>query len=179
MNKKGFTLVELIAVIIIIAIISTVGIISISSTTQGSRKSAFVDLGKNYAESARTMRAEDRLPHDPRDGEAVIIKAEALDGVEIENKDESGFGDLIYDSSYIAIVNDNHNYKYYIFLLDDTDHAIAGAEYSVIDEDDVLSGASTKVLRFANLAKDTVIKINNTSYVVTNTHSTYVVLKKQ
>ena len=51
MNKKGFTLVELLAVIIILAIISMIAVPSISTTILASRKSAYIEIAQGYVDS--------------------------------------------------------------------------------------------------------------------------------
>lgn len=182
MNKKGFTLIELLAVIIIIGVIATIGITAISGNVESTRKSAFVDLARTYSESARNMRGKDELPHDPKDGEAVIIKVDALTGVNVDkNKYDTGYGQLDLSASYIAIVNDNHNYKYYVTFLDDTNHAIVDVEYSDLDESLVLSSNDSKIntiIKFRGLTNGVKVTINNQKYTVTNVHDTYVVLKK-
>lgn len=60
-NKNGFTLVELLAVIVIMGILMMVAIPSITRTIENSRKETFVDIAKSYANAARTLWASDNL----------------------------------------------------------------------------------------------------------------------
>ena len=60
-NNKGFTLVELLAVIVIMGILMMVAIPSITRTIENSRKDTFVDIAKSYASSARSMWTTDNL----------------------------------------------------------------------------------------------------------------------
>ena len=140
MNKKGFTLIEILAVIVIIGIMATVGIIAISGSILKSRDASFVDLAKVYAESARTMRATDEMFYDPKSGEAIIIPYASVVGSEIENKDVTGYGNIIDSYCYIGVVNENSNYKYYVTQVDDTYHIIDRVEYNSIDEENIFEG---------------------------------------
>ena len=60
-NKKGFTLVELLAVIVIMGILMMVAIPSISRVIENSRKDTFVDIAKSYANAAKTLWTSDAL----------------------------------------------------------------------------------------------------------------------
>jgi len=59
-NKKGFTLVELLAVIVIMGILMMVAIPS-SRVIENSRKDTFVDIAKAYANAAKTLWTADTL----------------------------------------------------------------------------------------------------------------------
>ena len=60
-NKNGFTLVELLAVIVIMGILMMVAIPSISRVIENSRKDTFVDIAKSYANAAKTLWTADTL----------------------------------------------------------------------------------------------------------------------
>ena len=60
-DKKGFTLVELLAVIVIMGILMMVAIPSISRVIENSRKDTFVDIAKSYANAAKTLWTADTL----------------------------------------------------------------------------------------------------------------------
>lgn len=182
MNKKGFTLIEILAVIIIIGVISTIGIVAVTGNIDKSRKSTYANLARNYAESARTMRAEDKLPYDIKNDEAILIRVDALDGVRIDNDYlESPYGDLVIQRSYVIVVNDNHNYKYYVSLIDTTNHGMVNVEYSNINEDSIVADGDVTLSQISNIPSITtgsVIRAGEIDYKVNSIHEKYVILKK-
>ena len=60
-NSKGFTLVELLAVIVIMGILMMVAIPSVTRTIENSRKDTFVDIAKSYGNAVRTLWTSDNL----------------------------------------------------------------------------------------------------------------------
>lgn len=176
MDKKGFTLIEILAVIIIIGIIGVIGISAISSSTNKSRKASFATLAKTYAESARSMRAKDDLPHDPKNGEVILLRIDSLNGTDKNDDFTTEFGDVLLDYSYVAVVNNNHNFKYYVTLIDDSKHAIIDGEYSELSESLVATSINlNNALNLNAVVRDSTFSINETTYKVTSVHNTYIV----
>ena len=60
-NNKGFTLVELLAVIVIMGILMMVAIPTISRVIENARKDTFVDSAKAYANTVRNMWTADEF----------------------------------------------------------------------------------------------------------------------
>ena len=53
MNKKGFTLIELIAVVIVLGILMIIAIPSVSTLVDNSRKKAYLDIAQTYVDAVR------------------------------------------------------------------------------------------------------------------------------
>lgn len=167
MKKNGFTLIEILAVIVIIGIVGTIAIVSVSQNILSSRDSTIVNLAKNYMESARTMRAEENLQYSPKKNEVVVIPCDQINGTEIEHKDTTGYGDVLKDYCYVGIKNDgNDKYSYYMTLVDDTYHMLIGKEYNSVSEDDILDGSEnlTGVSRISSPFNSFGVKYDNNTY---------------
>ena len=143
MNKKGFTLIEIISVILIIGILAGIGVAAVSSNTERARKANFVHLARAYSESLRAMRTGDKLPYEPKDNEALVFPFSQVNGVKIENKDFTAYGDLMPSYCYAGIQKYGSGYKYYITMMDTSGHAMRSVESNEIDEDKLESLGST------------------------------------
>ena len=59
-NNKGFTLVELLAVIVVLAIVMGLAVVGITSVLDSTRKSAFAADAKSFIQGARTLVTSDQ-----------------------------------------------------------------------------------------------------------------------
>ena len=147
MNKKGFSLIEILAVIIIIGVISSIGIVAISGNIERTRKSAFTDMARTYAEAARAMNGSDLLSYEPKEGEAIIIPFSKIEGSNIEHGEKTAYGNLIDEYCYVAITKENGKFKYYVTMVDETNHTMVGVEYNDISDKMVKLGEDINDLK--------------------------------
>ncbi len=180
MNKKGFSLIELLAVIIIVGIVGTIGIIAISDSVGSSRKAAFVNMARNYADSASAMRAEDKLPVEPKHNEALLIRVDNLTGVDQTDDYDTVYGDLVLDNCYVAIVNNKHQYSYYVTLVENSGNAIFNTEYSLLDEDAVVEydKVAANVINTRGAVTGLRVKVGADTYTVVDVKPKYILLQK-
>ena len=73
MNKKGFTLVELLAVIVILGILLTISIPAASNYINSTRRESFVVIMKEYAEAVRRGLVSEEYHHMPVNGLIVRV----------------------------------------------------------------------------------------------------------
>ena len=139
MNKKGFTLIELLSIIIILSVIMTIAVVSISDNINKSKEDSFVNLAKNYAESARSLRANGKLLYEPKNGEAIIIPYDQLNDLDITNSSSTGYGKILPSYCFVGIMNKNNNYLYYVNQVDESYHILDGIEYNSMTNNDIES----------------------------------------
>lgn len=179
MNKKGFSLIELLTVIIILGVVATIGISAVSGYINDSRKSSFSDLAKMYIEKASELRTVDRLPVEIKDGEALLLPLERF---KLEKNEDytTVYGKLKLDFCYVIITNNSNNYNYYISMLDDTKHAIVFAEYSKISKELITMDPIeiALILNYKAVDASSRFIVNNTAYEVKTVGDNYLVLKR-
>ena len=139
MNKKGFTMIEVLAVIIILGILSMIGIYAVSSNIEESRKSAFVDNGIAYCEQMVAMRARDQLPIEINDYRGILIPIDKLKGTDKINDLSTPYGDLDLNSSYVVMVKQDRQIKYYLTMVTTDGTAIINVEYNDLSTDWVMN----------------------------------------
>ncbi len=176
MNNKGYTLIEILAVILLIAVVSTIAVISVSSNIDFSKRSSYVTSARQYIEKVSEARAKDRL-HDIKSGEALIIPIEKY---KLDTSDDfsTPFGKLLLDYCYVVMTNNNNHYAYYIFMLDDKKNGIVGVEYSKLDSDSVVDGVES-IIGFGNINSSSRIVLDGTNYVLDTATDRYIVLTKE
>ena len=117
-NKKGFTLVELLAVIVVIAIISTIGTIGISSIINTSKTKAYDQQVANIIKAAKQWSLEntDKLPEDYNDMTCIFLTTLKSSGnlTEVPKNPISGSEMIGAVSIKCSDVNCmSYNYKYH------------------------------------------------------------------
>ena len=126
-KKKGFTLLELLAVIVILAILLIIAIPKITQYIANSRKNSFVTSTKDFVDSIRKDATGEmyELPIAKNDVTIVSINMVGLEKGGIK----SAFnGKWINDKSYVAIINVGTEmdpvYSYFVAMLDSKRYAI-------------------------------------------------------
>lgn len=126
-NRKGLTLLELLAVIVILAILLIIAIPRITQLISNSRKSSYVDSVHEFVDSIRKNATSEiyDLPIAKSDVTIVSINMVALEKGGVK----SAFnGRWIEDKSYVAIVNVGTDidpvYSYFVTMLDSKRYAL-------------------------------------------------------
>ncbi len=148
MNKKGFTLVELLAVIVILGILLTIAIPAASNYINSTRRESFVVIMKEYAEAVRRglVSEEYQVPMDPNMVTIISFDLIPLD----KGKRESSYASEWVDSkSYVAVVNvgssEYAKYKYFVAAQDKKGHAVPLMDIESITKEDVIGNAKNKM----------------------------------
>ena len=132
MKKNGFTLVELLAVILIIGILSLITIPAVDSVIKSSRKSAHEKQVKLILTAAKDWGAKHIMSLPTVDGDTVSVTVGTLKTsglLEVELR--SPLNDLCFsNNTEIIITRENNNYTY----------SFANDEFEYEDNCEVLDG---------------------------------------
>lgn len=118
-NKKGFTLVELLAVVVILGVIMTVAIPNVVSTLDKNKKETFIEDAKKVISAAEYKIRSDTKIEYPDQYSITILKLKTIDSAEVEI---SPF-DTVYSKelSFVAITKElngsDYQYVYYVHLV--------------------------------------------------------------
>lgn len=141
MNKKGFTLVELLAVIVILAILLAIAIPQVTQYITKSRKDSLVATAKDFADAVRKDATSEmyELPISTNDVTIVSLNLVKLE----KGGTKSSFnGKWVDKNSYIAIINVgtdlDPDYQYYVALADTKRYTIALTESEQITRDSIV-----------------------------------------
>ena len=141
MNKKGFTLIEVIAVIIIIGVMLLIAVPNVTGYIFTSRKSSYATDIHAYLETIRAEYLEREYGPLIEDDELLIVPIKTV-VLEKGDSGQSPFGNYVYDKSYVVVAPEKSGYEYYANVLDDTKHGVMMISYSVLDRDEILDDAS-------------------------------------
>lgn len=139
MNKKAFTLIELLAVIVILSIIMGIAIPNVVSTLEKSKKETYISDAKKFLTLAKTELATHI--NKPANGEIVKIKLSCVDN---EDLTESPDGDP-YDEekSYVIVTKKSGTLIYYVNLVsidsEGKNRGIELTEKSILEKEGRLS----------------------------------------
>lgn len=148
MNKKGFTLVELLGVIVILGIVLTIAIPAVSNYIDKTKREGFVTVLREYVSAVQKgMTAEDYIA--PVDSNEVLIVSMDLIPLDKGKKESSYQAEWIKSKSYVAVINtgtaDNVQYEYFVAGQDKNSHAIPLMNVSDITRTDVIGNAKNKM----------------------------------
>ena len=145
-NKKGFTLVELLAVIVVLGIVMGIAAVAITNVLDSTRKNAFVSNAKQYIEGAKSIVEAELVDRMFATGDTTFLGNCAKDSkhdINIKEKiklktggETSPYG-LAWDkdnSKVVVTVTDDNcsTFTYAIYLTDGT-NAIGTADAPIAE----------------------------------------------
>ncbi len=127
MNKKGFTLIEIIAVIIILGVIMMIAVPAVSEQIDLSRKSSYITNIKSFMESINGEYKSKTFGALLEDEEILVVP---ISEVNLEKVSKSSpYGPYDFPRSYVVITRENDTYKSYAFFKDITNHGVVQKQY--------------------------------------------------
>lgn len=153
-NKKGFTLIEVIAVIVIMGILVLIANPLVSSFIISSRKSSFASNASAFLESIKSNFDSNEYG-EIDDAEMMVVPLSTLK-LEKGSTTDSPFGKYDLERSYVLISSHNVStgpaYKYQITLTDDSGHAIKEGVHNKLNKDVVEPGDKKRIKTIADIA---------------------------
>jgi len=122
-NNKGFSLIEILAVVVILGIVMLIAVPAVSNYIISSRKSSYVSTIDSYL---KTIRGEYEMKYYGSflyEDEIMIVP---IDLVELEQgaSDSTPFGEYIYEKSYVVIVPERNTYQFYANSMDTAGYGV-------------------------------------------------------
>lgn len=130
-NNKGFTLIELMAVIVIIGILLMIAIPSVTEYIANSRKSSFIRIGEGYIDGVKAMITSNDLKIKRKDVTYYI----SMDCIDTENsKEQSPYGEWV--EGYV-VVTYGEKYNYYWTAYDSENKGVKLTYSESLDENKI------------------------------------------
>ena len=159
-NKKAFTLIELLAVIIILGILMIIAIPAVTSYISESRKSAYIDSARELIAGTRNLVNTGKLnTYDADTTYYVPTKC-----IPTETGGQSPYGE--FTQAYIGVIYEGDNFRYYWISVDDSGHGISKiTPYNKLDTDNIESNLKesdiTNIVTTTGIGNRSEIKILN------------------
>ena len=129
-NNKGFTLIEVIAVIVLLGILAIMVVPKIFELVDDSRKSIYLeDAIRLISKAQYTMNSKSVKIDKPDTGEIIVFSMKYLSSADFQNPPNGG--NYLTESSFVVVKNINGKYVYSTMLVEKTkDGLYAGVELS-------------------------------------------------
>ena len=156
MNKKGFTLIEMIAVVVILGIVMIIAVPAVTSYIRGSDDSVYVNSMASYLQEAKLLYSEKQIGPYIGTNEIMVIP---IGNIKLEkgNTDSSPYGKIIFSQSYIVVEKTEKSVRYYVSVIDKTGRGMVDKR-----EDELNNKAVNKTLRSMD------VQVINASYTCTS-----------
>ncbi len=143
-NKKGFTLIEILAVIIIIGIIMIIAVPAVTKYIFKSNKSVYASDVSAFVESVRAEYEMKEYGTLLKDDEIMIVPIRHITFEKGDSK-SSPYGEYDLNKSYVLIVPERNAYSYYATVIDSENIGLVRVRENEIGEDLVEEGVSSNL----------------------------------
>jgi len=150
LNNKGFTLVELLAMLVVLGILMAVTVPNISGILGSQKINVLKEDVSKMVDSAKIKVSSDNSIKKPKNGKCLVFTLKYLDS----NDDfKSGPNGGLYDmfGSFVIVKREGSRYKYYVRLAEKTDkggyYGVSDVEYDLFTKkaEDYITNFSDRV----------------------------------
>lgn len=158
-NKKGFTLVELLAVIVILGVLLMIAVPAVQNVIKKAKNNATQKQAELFIDAAKKMTIIDEATSD-----MVIYKLRDLDS----DVDTNRF------TGMVVALKENGSYKYYIYLNDSVNKKTIGNNNDIFEfaSEDKINEKVTDGGKEFKEGSTQIIKVNNNTYSYSNNNNT-------
>jgi len=182
MNKKGFTLIELIAVVVILGIIILIAVPAVTSYIRGSDDAVYANSIYSYVQEVKMLYSEKQIGPYINKNEIMVVPLSSIT-MQKGNLDSSPYAKIEQEQSYIVVERTANSVKYYATVIDKVgrgmvDKSEDNISNSAIQKDlksvdaqlldasytcqtKIVNGSSKKV---PNLISTAIFRFNNNNY---------------
>ena len=143
-NKKGFTLIEIIAVIVILGVVMLIAVPSVTHQILLSKKGAYATNVKSFLETADGSYRQLEFGEYLEEKELIIAPLDSLK-MDVEDLQKSPFGAYDKSRSYIVIKPTKNNFKSYAIIRDAANYGIDTLSYDDINKNSVKTTSSDSI----------------------------------
>ena len=146
-NNKGFSLIEIMAVIIIIGVMLTIAVPAVSSSIKDSRLHSYYATINSFLDTVRGEYESKKYGPYLADDEIMMVPLAAVE-LDEGNEEESPFGKYELDRSYFIITRNNNGFNIYTYVIDSNNYGIFNVRSDQLSKDDVIQN---KLNEYANV----------------------------
>ena len=135
-NKKGFTLIEILAVIIILGIVMLITVPAVSKYILNSNRASYAADISAFLETIKSEYDMKDYGSLLKEDEVMIVPFEFVT-FEKGNSLESPFGDYVLEKSYAVIVPERKGYQLYANVLDERGMGVLMKTYNELSKESI------------------------------------------
>lgn len=138
LNKKGFTLVELLAMLVVLGILMAVTVPNISGILSQSKSNIIKEDVNKMVDTTKVKISSNKKINNPENGKCLIFTLDYLNDSDDYREGPNG-GKYDFFGSFVIVKREGSKYKYYVRLVEKNtgspNYGINLADYAVIEKD--------------------------------------------
>lgn len=134
MKKKGFTLIEVIAVVVILGIVMLIAVPAVINYTRNSNQAVYANNIGSFMEQAKLLYGEKQFGPYMDDNEIMIVPISLIETAKGDNK-KSPYGAFLPEHCYIIIERKGKSVYYYASAIDNMSWGLVAKKEDEINND--------------------------------------------